>query len=235
MNTIDGVRSRRQLLKAAAALAGGGLVYGCTPAVVRTASRSTPEALLPPVAQPAPAPIVAAKRVPPPGVSQELFDQAMAALDRHDGRVAKRDRIAIADFDEASSKPRFHFVNLEDGTSFSMLVAHGSGSDPSHTSFLQRFSNQPGSNATCRGAFLTSNYYYGKHDKSQRLIGLDPTNDNALPRAIVVHGAWYANDDMLVKHGKLGRSQGCFAVGEDKLARVFEFLGENRMIFAGKV
>ena len=59
--------------------------------------------------------------------------------------------------------------------------------------------------------------------------------DNALDRAIVVHAAWYANPDMISRRGMLGRSQGCFAVGEKDLAEVFERLGPGRMIYAAKV
>jgi hypothetical protein len=33
-------------------------------------------------------------------------------------------------------------------------------------------------------------------------------------------------------HGMLGRSQGCFAVGENELDRVFANLGPGRMIYA---
>ena len=109
------------------------------------------------------------------------------------------------------------------------------GSDPSHTGYLQRFSNTDGSNASCEGAFVAADYYVGKHGKSQRLIGLDRTNDNALSRAIVVHAAWYANPEMIRQRGMLGRSQGCFAVGESELAEVFERLGPGRMIYAAKV
>jgi hypothetical protein len=65
-------------------------------------------------------------------------------------------------------------------------------------------------------------------------MGLDATNNNALDRAIVIHSAWYANDEMIAAHGKLGRSQGCFAVGENKLSDVFSFLGEGRMVFAAR-
>lgn len=167
-------------------------------------------------------------------VRPDLFKKAMAALQRHGSTVRHRDRVAIADFSRASGKPRFHLVNLEDGDTETLLVAHGSGSDPAHTGYLSRFSNQPNSNASSEGAFVTSDYYVGKHGRSQRLVGLDPTNNNALSRAIVVHGAWYANRDMLAKHGKLGRSQGCFAVGEGELAKVFARLGEGRMIYAAK-
>jgi len=168
-------------------------------------------------------------------VRPELLRRALTALDRHGNRIAHRDRIAIADFDAPSANPRFHLVDLASGSSVSMLVAHGSGSDPAHTGWLHRFSNQEGSNASCDGTFLASDYYVGKHGRSQRLEGLDPSNSNALSRAIVIHSAWYSNPDMLQTHGQLGRSQGCFAVGERDLAQVFARLGEGRMLFAAKV
>ncbi|WP_298674371.1 murein L,D-transpeptidase catalytic domain family protein [uncultured Sphingomonas sp.] len=171
---------------------------------------------------------------PPRAINPELMRRALAALERHGSRL-QRDRMAIVDFAAPSAEPRFHFIDLASGASVSRLVAHGSGSDPAHTGFLHRFSNQNGSNASSEGAFLASDYYVGKHGRSQRLIGLDPTNDNALARAIVVHGAWYANRDMVSTRGMLGRSQGCFAVGERELAEVFERLGPGRMIYAAKV
>jgi hypothetical protein len=95
--------------------------------------------------------------------------EALAALERHGSTIKLRDRIVIADFSAPSSQPRFHFIDLVSGKSVSKLVAHGSGSDPGHTGFLQRFSNKNGSNASCEGAFLADNYYVGKHGKSQRL------------------------------------------------------------------
>ncbi len=144
------------------------------------------------------------------GVRPDLFVSAMNALERHGARL-KRDRIGIVDFSAHSSQPRFHLVDLTSGQTRALLVSHGSGSDPAYSGWLQRFSNRPGSNATSEGAYATSDYYTGKHGRSQRLIGLDPTNDNALDRAIVVHSAWYAEPDMVEQHGKLGRSQGCFA------------------------
>ena len=142
--------------------------------------------------------------------------------------------MAIVDFTAPSSNPRLHFLDVVSGKASRLLVAHGSGSDPAHTGFLERFSNAFGSNASSEGAFVTGDYYVGKHGRSQRLHGLDPTNNNALSRAIVIHSAWYANDNMIPAHGKLGRSQGCFAVGEDKLDDVFSFLGEGRMVFAAR-
>lgn len=167
-------------------------------------------------------------------VEPGLLRKALASLDRHGDRIKARDRIAIVDFSASSSDMRMHFLDVADGKASRLLVAHGSGSDPHHTGFLERFSNAFGSNASSEGAFLTQDYYVGKHGRSQRLIGLDATNSNALDRAVVIHSAWYANEDMIRTHGKLGRSQGCFAVGENKLDDVFSFLGKGRMIFAAR-
>lgn len=221
--------TRRGVLKVAGALAGAMVVPDAVSAAMRTGD-------LPPRAMTSPAfPPVRPTPSSPRVVKPDLMRQALAALQQHGNRIALRDRMVIADFSAPSSQPRFHFIDLVNGSSSSKLVAHGSGSDPGHTGFLQRFSNQDGSNASCEGAFLADNYYVGKHGKSQRLLGLDPTNCNALSRAIVVHGAWYSNPEMLRTHGRLGRSQGCFAVGERELAEVFERLGQGRMIYAAKV
>lgn len=226
--------SRRALLKTALVAGSIAVVPGCAQRATQVATLQLP----PPPPAPIPVvqpPVAMAMSVAPPGIRAALFDRARQALQRHGSAIPRQDRIALADFSRSSSSPRFHLINLHDGTVTSLLVAHGSGSDPSHTGWLQRFSNEVNSEASCEGAFVASNYYVGKHGRSQRLIGLDPTNNNALDRAIVVHGAWYSNEDMLAKHGKLGRSQGCFAVGEHSLATVFDLLGEGRMIYAAKV
>lgn len=163
-----------------------------------------------------------------------LLRRALAALDEHAKAITYRDRIAIVDFSAPSSEARLHFLDVASGRVSRLLVAHGTGSDPRHTGYLERFSNASGSNASSEGAFLTSDYYVGKHGRSQRLAGLDPTNNNAMERAIVIHGAWYANADMIQAHGKLGRSQGCFAVGENCLGDMFEHLGTGRLLYAAR-
>ena len=175
-----------------------------------------------------------ARATPVSSLDPDLLRRALMALQRHAAAIVHHDRLAIVDFSAPSSQPRLHLLNLGDGRTERLLVAHGSGSDPDHTGFLQRFSNEADSNASSDGAFVTADYYDGKHGRSQRLLGLDPSNCNALPRAIVVHGAWYANADMIPVRGKLGRSQGCFAVGEQDLTTVFDRLGTGRMIYAAK-
>jgi hypothetical protein len=233
-NDVEAALSRRAILKSAIAVAAGGIVYGCAPRAIETAARPAAPIPLPPIAQPVFQPEPPRPAVPL-GVRPALFENAMAALERHGNRVLYKDRIAIADFAWPSSQRRFHVVDLKTNQAQTMLVAHGMGSDPDHTGYLLRFSNDPGSNATSEGCFLAADYYIGVHGQSQRLYGLDPTNSNALDRAIVIHSAAYANPDMIAQFGKLGRSQGCFAVGDADLYRVFESLGQGRMVYAAKV
>lgn len=232
MTQLAEAASRRAFLKSIGAIAGTGMLAGCASRTLTTAAVPAAPIAPPPVATPVEP--VARSMAAPRGVRPELFQRALAALQRHGSRVRQHDRIAIADFSLPSSRLRFHFVDLHNGATRSMLVSHGIGSDPAHTGMLQHFSNEVGSEATSEGAFLAANYYVGKHQLSQRLIGLDATNNNALDRAIVIHGAWYAEADMIARHGKLGRSQGCFAVGQGELDRLFALLGEGRMIYAEK-
>ena len=236
MHSLETIQSRRALLKTALVMASGAVVSACASRTIETAMAPAPLPAPSPVPIPR-APEVVAARTPgvPAGIRPDLFKKALAALNRHSMHIPSHDRIAIADFATSSNNPRFHVVNLGTGQVERFLVAHGIGSDPNHSGMLQRFSNEVNSEATCEGAFLTADYYVGKHGDSQRLLGLDPTNNNALDRAIVVHSAWYANADMIDKHGKLGRSQGCFAVGETELAKLFERLGPGRMIYSAKV
>ena len=164
-----------------------------------------------------------------------LLRRALDALERHHDSISYRDFIGIADFSLPSRAPRFHLVNLADGSVRSHLVAHGRGSDPSHTGWLQRFSNEPRSNATSAGAYRTGSLYVGAHGHSMRLEGLDPTNSNALARAIVVHGAWYVNEHVIGYSGMLGRSEGCFAVADSSLPEIMARLGPGRLIYADKI
>ena len=232
---LEAAHGRRAVVRNGLMLAGALAVPGAVAAAQRLTAEALKPMTQPPLPGAAPATVAPRAVTSPKVVRPELLRRAMAALDRHGSRIANRDRIAIADFAAPSAQPRFHLIDLQSGAAKSFLVAHGSGSDPSHTGWLQRFSNQDGSNASCEGAFTTADYYVGKHGRSQRLMGLDPTNDNALGRAIVVHAAWYSNPDMIRTHGMLGRSQGCFAVAESDLDEVFRRLGPGRMIYAAKV
>jgi L,D-transpeptidase catalytic domain len=167
-------------------------------------------------------------------LAPSLLQRALDSLERHRDSIAQRDFIGVADFSLHSRTPRFHLVSLTEGSVRSHLVAHGRGSDPAHTGWLERFSNEPRSNATSAGAYRTGSFYVGAHGHSIRLDGLDPTNNNAASRAIVVHGAWYVSEVMIGHSGMLGRSQGCFAVANSSLTEIMATLGPGHLIYAEK-
>src|ERR1700745_1180699 len=98
-----------------------------------------------------------------PGVPPSLLRRALDALERHRDSIDQRDLIGLADFSLPSRTPRFHLLALGDGSVSSHLVAHGRGSDPDHSGWLEPFSNEPRSNATSAGAFRTGNLYVGSH------------------------------------------------------------------------
>lgn len=164
-----------------------------------------------------------------------LLERAKAALDRHADTLTLRDRVAIVDFDAPSKNPRMHIIDLIGGQANSYLVSHGRGSDPGHSGWLHSFSNEPNSLASSSGAYSTGDMYVGQHGRSMRLVGLDPQNNNAEPRAIVIHGADYVTEDHVAAWGKCGRSEGCFAVAPHIVPQVLELLGPGRMLYADKI
>ncbi len=166
---------------------------------------------------------------------RQILDIAKREVERAGDVVWRKDIAGIADFGVRSDHPRFHFANLENGTVRSFLVTHGAGSDPEHTGWLQDFSNVEGSNATSRGAYLTCEWYKGKYGTSIRLEGLDETNCNALERYIVMHAADYATPEHVARWGKLGRSNGCFAMGPDNFREALWHLSGGRLLYADRL
>ena len=163
---------------------------------------------------------------------RRLFEIAARELEKAGNAIWRKDIVGIADFGLHSAMPRFHFVNLGHERVESYRVAHGTGSDPEHDGYLNRFSNVEGSNATSRGAYVTWEWYTGKYGTSVRLGGLDPTNDAALRRYIVMHSAAYAEPDHVERWGRLGRSNGCFALGKDDFRTALLQLSGGRLLYA---
>ena len=224
---------RREFLRWGAVGAGAALFSSAGGAVGLPATLyNQPQAPVDPLAPlpAAPAPVVPAA---PGGIDPALFERAKAALSQHS--IWYRDVIGIVDFSKPSSEMRFHVADLQNGSVASYLVAHGRGSDPDHSGYLQRFSNEPGSYASSNGTYTTGDIYDGKHGTSMRLIGLDATNNNAEARAIVIHSAWYAEPEVLAEHGQLGRSEGCFAMPQKSQWEVMQRLTAGHMIYAEKL
>jgi hypothetical protein len=227
------IYSRRQLLGAGAA-AGLFATAGSAQTLAEIVAGLKDPAPVPP--RPAAPPVPAQPRVVvDAAIDPQLLARARAAFDANRSRLTRTDVVGITDFSRASNEERFYLLDTQTGRVTRHFVSHGRGSDPAHSGRLQRFSNAYGSNATSAGAYLTGDYYYGKYGRSMRLKGLEPRNDNAEGRAIVVHSAWYAEPEVLHEHGKLGRSEGCFALSHSSLQEVLARLGPGHLLYADKI
>lgn len=167
-------------------------------------------------------------------INPRLVQAARASFDRHRSQVRRGDVVGIVDYSRVSREPRFYLLDTNSGRVSEHFVSHGRGSDPSHTGWLQHFSNRHGSNASSEGAYVTGDYYHGKYGRSMRVRGLDYSNSNAEARAIVVHSAWYAEPAHLAQHGLLGRSEGCFAMSYNSLQETMARLSPGHFLYASR-
>lgn len=142
-------------------------------------------------------------------VSRSAFEEALKGYQAY-----KKDEdslLTLIDFTKPSREKRFCVIDLKQKQIlFKSHVAHGrnSGDD-----YAVAFSNRPGSFQSSLGFYRTGNTYYGKNGYSLILDGLEKgKNDKAKERAIVIHGAKYADPAIIKKQGRLGRSLGCPAL-----------------------
>lgn len=169
------------------------------------------------------------------GPRPELLPRALAALDFHRAVIAHPDIVGIVDFAAASKEQRFQLVDVAGGRVIAThLVAHGRGSDPRNIGLVEHLSNRPGSNASCQGSFVTRDIYHGEHGRSMRLDGLEPDNCLARERGIVVHHAAYVSAAMAERQGRVGRSEGCFAVAQAAIEEVLTTMAPGHLLFALK-
>jgi hypothetical protein len=222
--------SRRGLLVAGAGVA----VAGCasTPQIVEAPVTEQPTwvaATPPPVRQVAPP-------LDPRGlVPRDLREQALAALDRHAWSIANRDRIYIVNFTQHSAEPRLYELDVISGAARVFHTAHGVGSDPFHSGYAHGFSNIMDSNASSLGVYRTAGMGWGvRHGQNVLLDGLDPTNDAARERAIIVHAADYCEPEWLAREGKLGRSFGCFATSTVSLDFLRPRMDSGRLLYVAR-
>lgn len=83
------------------------------------------------------------------------------------------------------------------------------------------------------GFYVTRNTYLGENGYSLQLDGVEKGfNDNAKNRAVVIHGAAYADEAIIKKQGYLGRSHGCPALPRGIVKQVIEKIKDGNMIFA---
>ncbi|MEO6166007.1 MAG: murein L,D-transpeptidase catalytic domain family protein [Chitinophagales bacterium] len=166
------------------------------------------------------------------GLSYEAFNLALQGMKKlqEAGRVAQCGIISIADMSQSSSKKRLYIIDLDQQQLlFQTYVAHGRNSGQE---FAESFSNQPSSYKSSLGFYTTLDTYMGDHGLSLRLMGEEPgINNNAFDRAIVMHGADYANAEFIRENGRLGRSQGCPAIPANVCSHIVNVLKNGSCLF----
>jgi len=138
--------------------------------------------------------------------------------------------LTVCDFSRSSNTKRLWVIDMnEKKILFNSLVAHGMGTGEE---FAEKFSNTESSHQSSLGFYITESTYEGNNGFSLKLIGMDKGfNDNALQRAIVMHGADYVNDDFAKQHKRIGRSWGCPAVPRELADSIINTIKENNVLF----
>jgi len=144
-------------------------------------------------------------------VNYKAFKQAIAGYSCIEGR--KKDILTLIDYSLPSTEKRLYVLDMKNKKL--LFVSHVSHGRNSGGNYATDFSNKCGSYKSSLGFFLTENTYQGKNGYSLILNGLEKDiNDKARERAIVIHGAPYANPAVIPSSGRLGRSLGCPALPE---------------------
>ncbi len=138
-----------------------------------------------------------------------IFRRAVAA--QKNIELKNRNIITIIDFTKSSTEKRIFVIDLKKRELlFNTYVSHGRNTGGK---YAKKFSNKRKSKMSSLGFYVTSETYKGKHGYSLRLDGIEKgINNLARKRAIVIHGAAYANHEFIKKNGRLGRSWGCPAL-----------------------
>lgn len=146
------------------------------------------------------------------------------------GKITNQRYLTIADMSMASSYPRLYIVDMEkQELLLQTFVAHGRNSG---LLFAEQFSNLVGSFQSSLGFYITGKPYQGKHGQSLVLKGMEAgINDKAEERAIVLHGAEYANQVFVKQQGYLGRSLGCPAVPHNQVEAIIEAIQGASCLF----
>lgn len=166
-------------------------------------------------------------------VNWQAFRQAVIGYYRIEGK--RREVLTLIDFSLPSTAKRlFVFDMAQHRLLYSSVVAHGKNSGENYAT---SFSNEYGSYKSSLGFYLTASTYQGRNGYSLILDGLEKgINDRARERAIVVHGAAYANPSVASRGGRLGRSFGCPALPQELSRPIIDAIkgGSVMYIYADK-
>ena len=167
------------------------------------------------------------------GLSESVFLLAYRGFEKINalGKLNSDSILTIIDYSKLSREKRMFVVDLKLQTLlFHTVVAHGRNSGQE---FAKDFSNKMNSHQTSLGFYITGSTYSGSNGYSLQLRGIeDGFNDKALARAIVIHGADYANESTINSRGYLGRSYGCPALPQQINMKIINKIKQGSLLFA---
>ena len=142
----------------------------------------------------------------------------------------KNNLLTIIDFNLPSTEKRMYVLDLsKKEVLYVTHVAHGRNSGGNYAT---SFSNKNGSYQSSLGFYRTAETYNGGNGYSLRLDGLEKgINDLARPRAVVIHGADYCNENFIKSTGRLGRSFGCPALPQELNKPIINTIKDGSLIF----
>jgi hypothetical protein len=138
--------------------------------------------------------------------------------------------LTVIDFNLPSSKKRMYVLDLaKQKVLFVSYVSHGRNSGENYAT---SFSNRNGSHQSSLGFYRTAGTYEGSNGYSLLLDGLEKgINDQARPRAIVIHGADYCSEEVIRFSGRLGRSFGCPALPKELTKPIIDTIKGGSLLF----
>jgi len=162
-------------------------------------------------------------------VSFKIFKNAMEGYEKIKEKK-KTNVLTIIDYTKPSTEQRFFVLDIEkEKLLYETYVSHG---EKTGGIFAEKFSNNIDSHKSSLGFFLTDNTYIGSKGYSLRLNGLEEgINNNARKRAIVIHGAAYADPSYIESTGRLGRSWGCPALPESLTPEIINSIKNGSVLF----
>ncbi len=164
-----------------------------------------------------------------PGQIEESVFQAgydRALMEKSDAAI-----LAIADMSQPSTAKRLYVIDLKSRKLvLRTYVAHG---QKSGALMAEHFSNKQDSHQTSLGLYrVGAQITSPKHGPALLLYGLDKgSNDNALAREVILHGADYVSDAFIKANGRLGRSWGCPAVSRADMPIMIDLLANGALLY----
>jgi hypothetical protein len=166
------------------------------------------------------------------GLPRIAFSMALKGFTkmRNKGLISADSIITIIDFSKSSKRKRLYVIDLKNQEMlFNTVVAHGRNSGGE---YARSFSNKTSSKKSSLGFYITDGTYFGSNGYSLKLKGSEKgINDKALARAIVMHGADYADEEAIGQKGSLGRSYGCPAVPQKYNQQIIDTIKEGNCLF----